>query len=94
MPVFPQRSADSIQGWSIDGFLVNMELRIPADSVARFNILSSVVVGVTAVAVLISPSVTAAMAGFALAFASTVSHDLLFLVSICLMAAFSAHIVL
>jgi hypothetical protein len=48
--------------------------------VARFNLLSSVVVGMTAVAILISPSVSAAMAGFAMAFANGLSHDLLFVV--------------
>ena len=47
---------------------------------ARFNLLSSVMIGVTAVIVLTAPGVTAAMAGFALAFASGVSHDLLFVV--------------
>jgi ABC-type multidrug transport system fused ATPase/permease subunit len=47
---------------------------------ARFNLLSSVVVGITAVTVLLAPGVTAAMAGFALAFANTISHNLLFVV--------------
>ncbi|KAE8542519.1 hypothetical protein D1P53_001298 [Cryptococcus gattii VGV] len=47
---------------------------------ARFNLLSAVLVGLTAVAVLIAPNVNAAMAGFALAFAGTVCHDLLFVV--------------
>ena len=47
---------------------------------ARFNMLSSAVLGCTAAAVLWSPSVSAATAGFALAFASTVSGDLLFIV--------------
>ncbi|OXG63652.1 ATP-binding cassette transporter [Cryptococcus neoformans CHC193] len=47
---------------------------------ARFNLLSAVLVGLTAVAVLIAPNVDAAMAGFALAFAGTICHDLLFVV--------------
>ncbi|WRT69694.1 uncharacterized protein IL334_006684 [Kwoniella shivajii] len=47
---------------------------------ARFNLLSSALVGFTAIAVLIAPGVDAAMAGFALAFAGTISHDLLFVV--------------
>ena len=47
---------------------------------ARFNILSSFVIGVTACAILISPTVSAASAGFALAFAATLSHNLLFVV--------------
>lgn len=47
---------------------------------ARFNMLSSAVLGVTACAVLWSPSISAATAGFALAFANTVSGDLLFIV--------------
>nr|XP_019043546.1 ATP-binding cassette transporter [Kwoniella bestiolae CBS 10118]OCF22476.1 ATP-binding cassette transporter [Kwoniella bestiolae CBS 10118] len=47
---------------------------------ARFNLLSAVMVGLTAVAVLIAPGVDAAMAGFALSFAGTICHDLLFVV--------------
>lgn len=47
---------------------------------ARFNVTSSFVVGLTAVAILIAPGTTAAMAGFALAFANTITHDLLFVV--------------
>ncbi|ODO00841.1 ATP-binding cassette transporter [Cryptococcus wingfieldii CBS 7118] len=47
---------------------------------ARFNLLSAVMVGLTAVAILIAPSVNAAMAGFALSFAGTICHDLLFVV--------------
>ena len=47
---------------------------------ARFNILSSVVLGVIAVVILLSPDISAPMAGFALAFASGISHDLLFVV--------------
>lgn len=47
---------------------------------ARFNLLSAVLVGLTAVAVLIAPNVDAAMGGFALAFAGTICHDLLFVV--------------
>ncbi|WWD04597.1 hypothetical protein V865_002668 [Kwoniella europaea PYCC6329] len=47
---------------------------------ARFNLLSAVLVGLTAVAVLIAPGVDAAMAGFALSFAGTICHDLLFVV--------------
>jgi len=46
----------------------------------RFNLLSSAVVGATAVVALITPSITASFAGFALAFASTVTNDLLFMV--------------
>lgn len=47
---------------------------------ARFNILSSIIVGIVAVVILITPSVSASMAGFALAFAGTISHNLLFVV--------------
>ncbi|EKD03427.1 hypothetical protein A1Q2_02282 [Trichosporon asahii var. asahii CBS 8904] len=46
---------------------------------ARFNILSSALVGLTAAAMLMAP-VSAATAGFALAFVSTVMHNLLFVV--------------
>ena len=42
---------------------------------ARFNILSSFIVGVTAILVLVSPNISAAQAGFALAFSSTVSME-------------------
>lgn len=42
--------------------------------------LSSAVLGVTACSVLVSPTISAATAGFALAFANTVSSDLLFIV--------------
>ncbi|KAH7096201.1 multidrug resistance-associated ABC transporter [Auriculariales sp. MPI-PUGE-AT-0066] len=47
---------------------------------ARFNLLSSAVLGVTGVAVMLTPGVDASLAGFALAFASTITSDLLFLV--------------
>ncbi|KAG8964201.1 hypothetical protein FRC03_002096 [Tulasnella sp. 419] len=46
----------------------------------RFNLLSSAVVGVTGVVVILNPNVDASFAGFALAFASTVTGDLLFMV--------------
>ncbi|KAL1411123.1 hypothetical protein Q8F55_002073 [Vanrija albida] len=46
---------------------------------ARFNMLSSLLVGITACAMLVS-GVNAAFAGFALAFATTIMHDLLFVV--------------
>ncbi|WWD20306.1 hypothetical protein CI109_104782 [Kwoniella shandongensis] len=45
---------------------------------ARFNLLGAVMIGLTAVAVLIAPGVDAAMAGFALSFAGTICHDMLF----------------
>ncbi|TDL21435.1 ATP-binding cassette transporter [Rickenella mellea] len=47
---------------------------------ARFNLLSSAVVGVTGVVALMTPGIDAAQAGFALAFASTITIDLLFMV--------------
>lgn len=47
---------------------------------ARFNMLSAAVVGVTAFLAVLSPSVSASTAGFALTFASTITNDLLFLV--------------
>lgn len=47
---------------------------------ARFNILSSIIVGIVAVMILLTPTVSASMAGFALAFAGTISHNLLFVV--------------
>ncbi|KAI0792249.1 multidrug resistance-associated ABC transporter [Abortiporus biennis] len=47
---------------------------------ARFNLLSSAVIGFTGFLVVLTPSISAATAGFALAFASTVTNDLLFMV--------------
>ncbi|PCH35119.1 multidrug resistance-associated ABC transporter [Wolfiporia cocos MD-104 SS10] len=47
---------------------------------ARFNLLSSAVIGVTAFVAILTPGITASLAGFALAFASTIMNDLLFLV--------------
>ena len=41
----------------------------------RFNLLSSVVVGLTGVVALINPRIDASLAGFTLAFASTVTND-------------------
>lgn len=45
----------------------------------RFNVLSSLTIGLTGVAVLLG-NVSAAQAGFALAFAASISNDLLFIV--------------
>ncbi|KAH8087167.1 multidrug resistance-associated ABC transporter [Cristinia sonorae] len=47
---------------------------------ARFNLLSSAVLGVTGFVAVLSPGISASTAGFALAFASTITNDLLFLV--------------
>jgi ABC-type multidrug transport system fused ATPase/permease subunit len=47
---------------------------------ARYNVLSGILVGITACAILVAPGVDAGLAGFALAFASTILHDLLFVV--------------
>ncbi|KAF9225872.1 multidrug resistance-associated ABC transporter [Gyrodon lividus] len=46
----------------------------------RFNLLSSIVVGLTGLVAVLSPSISASLAGFALAFASNITHNLLFLV--------------
>ncbi|KAF8178248.1 multidrug resistance-associated ABC transporter [Pholiota molesta] len=46
----------------------------------RFNLLSAGIVGATGLVCLITPSISASMAGFALAFASTITGDLLFMV--------------
>ncbi|KAI5122627.1 hypothetical protein M0805_008716 [Coniferiporia weirii] len=46
----------------------------------RFNLLSSAVVGLTGVVALLNPNIDASLAGFALAFAATVTGDLLFMV--------------
>jgi len=46
----------------------------------RFNLLSAGIVGSTALVCLVTPSISASMAGFALAFASTITGDLLFMV--------------
>ncbi|TCD67258.1 hypothetical protein EIP91_000335 [Steccherinum ochraceum] len=47
---------------------------------ARFNLLSSAVLGVAGFAAVLSPSISASTAGLALTFASTITSDLLFLV--------------
>ncbi|EJU00344.1 multidrug resistance-associated ABC transporter [Dacryopinax primogenitus] len=47
---------------------------------ARFNLLSAAVVGVTALVILLNRNIDASFAGFALAFASNVMNDLLFMV--------------
>lgn len=41
----------------------------------RFNLLSSGIIGVTAVISLLNPNISASLAGFALAFASSVTGD-------------------
>ncbi|KAF8507555.1 multidrug resistance-associated ABC transporter [Gautieria morchelliformis] len=46
----------------------------------RFNLTSSAAVGVTGVVVLLTPSIDASLAGFALAFISMMMNDLLFMV--------------
>ncbi|EMD35635.1 hypothetical protein CERSUDRAFT_85574 [Gelatoporia subvermispora B] len=46
----------------------------------RFNLLSCAVVGTTAVTAVLTPSISASLAGFALAFAGTITGDLLLLV--------------
>lgn len=46
----------------------------------RFNLLSCVLIGLTGFVAVLSPSISAALAGFALTFASSVTHNLLFLV--------------
>jgi hypothetical protein len=52
---------------------------------ARFNLVSAAIVGATGLVCLVTPSISASFAGFALAFASTISGDLLFMVLIFLM---------
>ncbi|RPD54947.1 multidrug resistance-associated ABC transporter [Lentinus tigrinus ALCF2SS1-7] len=47
---------------------------------ARFNLLSSAVIGITAFVAVVTPTIDASLAGFALAFASSLLSDLLFLV--------------
>lgn len=46
---------------------------------ARFNLLSSAVVGITGFVAVLTPSISASTAGFALAFASTITGDVSFL---------------
>lgn len=41
----------------------------------RFNLLSSAVIGVTALVSVLSPQMTASLAGFTLAFAATFTND-------------------
>ena len=42
---------------------------------ARFNLLSSAVVGITALVAVLSPGIDASLAGFALSFATSLLHD-------------------
>ena len=42
---------------------------------ARFNLLSAAVVGATGFVAILTPGISASTAGFALAFASTISND-------------------
>lgn len=46
----------------------------------RFNLLSAVIVGLAAFVSILTPTIDAALAGFILAFASTVTNDILFMV--------------
>ncbi|KAG2008510.1 ATP-binding cassette transporter [Coprinopsis cinerea AmutBmut pab1-1] len=46
----------------------------------RFNLISTAMVGATGLACLVNPSINASLAGFALAFATTITNDLLFVV--------------
>ena len=55
-------------------FVVNRWLAV------RFNLLSAAVIGVTGLVCLVTPSISAPTAGFALAFASTITDDLLLMV--------------
>ena len=48
----------------------------------RFNLLSCGIVGAMAVLAVWNPAISASVAGFSLAFATTITHDLLFMVSI------------
>lgn len=41
----------------------------------RFNLLSSLVVGLTGAVAVFYPSISAALAGFALSFASSITHN-------------------
>jgi len=46
----------------------------------RFNLTSAAIVGITGLVVLLTPGIDASLAGFALAFVSTMTNDLLFMV--------------
>jgi hypothetical protein len=41
----------------------------------RFNLISSCIIGVTGFVAVASPTISASLAGFALAFASTITND-------------------
>jgi len=57
-------------------FTVNRWLSI------RFNVLSCSIIGLMAVVAVANPGISASLAGFSLAFASTITGDLLFLVGV------------
>jgi hypothetical protein len=62
------KDSDTVLSWAVSRWVS-----------ARFNLLSSAIIGLTGVVVLVTPT-SASMAGFALTFALTVSNDLLFVV--------------
>lgn len=53
------------------GFLISVNRWLSV----RFNLLSSGVIGVTALVAVLTPSITASLAGFTLAFAATFTND-------------------
>ena len=55
--------------WLTRPLLVNRWLSV------RFNLISSGIIGVTGFVAVASPNISAALAGFALAFASTITSD-------------------
>ena len=72
--VWPAKSAVLEYCVDLPSFIVNRWLAV------RFNLLSSVVVGVTGLVCLVTPGISASTAGFALTFASTIADDLFFVV--------------
>lgn len=67
-----------ISEWSV---VVLMSLSVNRWLSVRFNLVSAAIVGATGLVCLVTPRITASFAGFALAFASTITGDLLFMVS-------------
>ena len=66
---------------SLNAFPSQGRLRFPVNRwvSTRINLLSSMIVAVTAVIALVSPDIDASLAGYTLAFATTVTSDVSYL---------------
>jgi hypothetical protein len=63
------KSCNAFLVWFVTLYAVNRWLSV------RFNLLSAVIVGLVAFVTILTPTIDAALAGFILAFASSVTND-------------------